>query len=128
QQDNTEGRLNVANSEQSVALWMPADLSSAHSVTTDPDDSPCGGPTLCDRINLANGSSALMDSWFVDASKNPDSSYSGSITNVSYNFYPAADGTYELRRVECTAPGIRQPDGTVVASGAYDCFEFVVLR
>lgn len=129
QQDNTEGRLNVANAEQSVALWMPADLSSAHSVSTEPDDSPCAGPTLCDGINLATGSSALMVGWFVDASKNPDSSYAGSITNVSYNFYPSTDGhTYELRRIECTAPGVRQPDGTVVATGAFDCFDFVVLR
>lgn len=127
QQDNTEGRLKVAGSEQSVALWMPADLSSAHSVSTEPDDSPCGGALLCDGINLANGSSAMMVSWFVDASKNPDNSYSGVLTNVSYNFYPSGD-SYELRRVECSADAVRQPDGTVVAGGAYSCSQFVVLR
>jgi Tfp pilus assembly protein PilV len=42
QLDNTQGRTNNARSEQNVSIWMPTDLSSAESVSTDPAAVPCG--------------------------------------------------------------------------------------
>ncbi|MSW21192.1 MAG: prepilin-type N-terminal cleavage/methylation domain-containing protein, partial [Actinobacteria bacterium] len=39
---NTQGRTEVARSEQNVSLWLPADLSSAESVDTKPESTPCG--------------------------------------------------------------------------------------
>lgn len=97
QQDNTEGRLNVARAEQSISMWIPADLSSADSVDTDPGSSPCGA-TVCDGIDLSTGSNVLLLSW---------STTDGGpmvTTNVSYHFRPNAAGTaFELLRVECVA-------------------------
>ncbi|NQY54929.1 MAG: type II secretion system protein, partial [Ilumatobacteraceae bacterium] len=87
QQDNTEGRLNVARAEQTVGLWMPADLASASDVDTDPQASPCGAVT-CGDIDLSAGSNVVMLSWIGSG---------GVQTNVSYHFTPSGDGrTYEL--------------------------------
>ncbi|MDO9175518.1 MAG: prepilin-type N-terminal cleavage/methylation domain-containing protein, partial [Actinomycetota bacterium] len=36
QQDNSEGRLNNARSEQNVGIWLPSDLASAEDVDTSP--------------------------------------------------------------------------------------------
>lgn len=89
----TEGRLNVASAEQSISVWLPADLSSA---VGDPDvdaaASPCGAP-VCDGITL-DGSNALMLSW-------PSG---GSTVYVSYIYRMSSDGeTYELVRLLCDA-------------------------
>ena len=89
QQDNTEGRLNVARAEQNVSMWMPADLASADIVDTSPNASPCGA-TVCDGINLSQGSNVLMLTW----------SDNGVDTNVSYHF-TLVDDAYVLLRVEC---------------------------
>ena len=95
QQSSTEGRLNVARAEQSISMWIPADLSSADDVNTDPGASPCG-TTVCDGIDLGTGSNVLLLSW---------STMVGGVavtTNVSYHFRPNSSGTaYELLRVEC---------------------------
>lgn len=111
QHDNTEGRLNVARAEQNVSMWIPADLSSADTVDTNPGATPCGNP-VCDGIDLSNGSNVLQLTW----SEVLDD---GGIktTTVSYNFYQAPDGTFELRRIEC-----------VTAGGGWDCSSNVVLR
>ena len=45
QGDNNKGRLNNSRSEQSVGLWMPADLASAEYVDTNAASTPCG--TAC---------------------------------------------------------------------------------
>lgn len=128
QQDQTEGRFNVAQAEQSIDLWMPADLTSAHTVSTDPAASPCPptGTTGCPGVGgLAAGSNALLVTWFVDTG----SDGSGMLTNVSYHFAPADDGvTYELTRVECIAPGTRDESGVPVVSGGWSCSSLVVLR
>ena len=62
QQDNTEGRLNVAQAEQAISMWIPADLSSANVVDTSPDATPCGA-SVCDGIDLSSGSNVVMMSW-----------------------------------------------------------------
>ncbi len=41
QESSTEGRLNVARSEQSIGMWLPGDLASAGVVSVEPDWSPC---------------------------------------------------------------------------------------
>jgi len=104
QQDNTDGRLNVARAEQSISMWIPADLSSASTVDTSPAASPCRA-TVCDDV--------LMLSWTTVTAGG------GSVeTNVSYHFAPSPDGlTYELSRVECTSNG-----------GGWSCSTQVVLR
>jgi len=97
QMGNTRGRTEVARSEQSISLWMPADLSSAETVDTAPQSTPCGA-TICGDINLSNGSNVLMLSW------NTRNGSGIEYSQVSYNFFPEADGTYSLRRVKCTSP------------------------
>jgi len=99
QSDNTEGRLNVARAEQSVSLWVPADLSSADTVDTSPQATPCG-LSVCDGIDLSGSSNVLMLSWSTQAS-------GGTIeTNVSYSFAMSDDGQgFELTRVTCTSDG-----------------------
>ena len=100
QQDNTAGRLNVAQAEQSISMWIPGDLSSASIVDTSPDATPCGA-TVCDGIDLSAGSNVLMLSW---ETVGPDGAVT--TTNVSYHFAPSDDGqTYELSRVECVGSG-----------------------
>jgi hypothetical protein len=42
QQDNSEGRLNVARAEASLGLWLPSDLASADTVDDTAGASPCG--------------------------------------------------------------------------------------
>ncbi len=85
-----EGRLNVARAEQNVALWLPADLSSATDAADEPGLSPCGAPS-CPGVGALGGSNALMLTW----PEPPD-------TSVAYIYRPAADGvTYEIARVEC---------------------------
>ena len=93
-------------------MWIPADLSSASVVDTSPDATPCGA-TVCDGIDLSNGSNVLMLSWEDDAG-------SGAVTttNVSYHFAPSGDGqTFELSRVQCVDSG-----------SGWSCSSRVVLR
>ena len=112
QSDNTEGRLNVARSEQTIGMWIPADLSSASTVDTSPDVTPCGSP-VCDGIDLSAGSNVLLLSWSSDTGTGTTVS-----TNVSYHFALSDDGSsYELSRVVCSSSG-----------GAWTCSSFVVLR
>jgi prepilin-type N-terminal cleavage/methylation domain-containing protein len=125
QQSSTEGRLNVARSEQSVGLWMPADLSSADEVITDPTASPCGAQVCPDGIDLSNGSNVVMMTWTVDT----DHHGNGFLTNVSYHFTPSAEGeTYELWRVECVRPYTKDANGDPVLSGGWTCHKLTALR
>lgn len=96
QNDNTEGRINVARAEQNVGMWMPADLASANVVDTSPNASPCGA-AVCDGIVLSNGSNVVMLTWTIDGPGGVTST-----TNVSYHFTQLPDGEYVLWRVECT--------------------------
>ncbi len=122
QQDATEGRINVARSEQSVGLWLPGDLASAGVVSVEPDWSPCGHievdgewePTSaeCPPTGLPAGSNALMLGWsYKDADGNV------TYTNMSYQFYQESDGTFSLARVKC-----------VLSAGEWSCDYNVVLR
>ena len=111
QNANTEGRLNVARAEQSISLWVPADLSSADTVDTSPQATPCG-LSVCDGIDLSNSSNVLMLSWQTES---PD----GTIhtTDVGYSFALADDGlSFELTRVTCESDG-----------SGWSCSSFVVL-
>ena len=66
QADNSEGRLNNTRSEQSVGLWMPADLASAEDVSTEPNASPCEPPWApgpCPSNVNVGGSNALLLQW-----------------------------------------------------------------
>jgi prepilin-type N-terminal cleavage/methylation domain-containing protein len=86
QQPDTEARLDVARWEQSLALWLPADLASATAVSADEDDTPCGSGACL------YGSNALQLSWNDGSGE----------TIVSYRYGPSSDGeTYELHRVVC---------------------------
>jgi prepilin-type N-terminal cleavage/methylation domain-containing protein len=112
QADNTEGRINVSRSEQTIGMWIPADLSSASTVDTSPDATPCGA-AVCDGIDLSAGSNVLLLSWSTDTGSGTPTE-----TNVSYHFALAGDGTtYELKRVECTSSG-----------AGWACASMVVLR
>lgn len=101
QQDNTEGRLNVARFEQNVSMWVPADLASADSVDTNPWASPCGA-AVCGGVDLSQGSNVLMLSWTLE-----DVNGNEMTTRVSYHFRP--DGpdseTFSLIRVKCDNDG-----------------------
>ncbi len=114
QQDNTDGRLNVARAEQQVSLWVPADLSSASEVDTSPNATPCGAP-VCDGIDLSGGSNVVMMMW---SSENTDGTTTS--TNVSYHFAPSETdpSLFTLSRVECNST-----DG-----GPWTCSSTVVLR
>jgi prepilin-type N-terminal cleavage/methylation domain-containing protein len=124
QQSGTEGRVNVARAEQSVSLWMPADLASADEVFTDPALSPCGATTCPGGIDLRNGSNVVMMSWYVDANSNGE----GLLTNVSYHFAPSAEvGRFELSRIECSRSYVKDASGTPVLQGSWTCDSKVVL-
>lgn len=113
QQDNTEGRLNVARAEQTISMWIPADLASADIVDTSPEATPCGA-TVCDGIDLSGGSNVMMLTWTLD---NGDGTVT--TTNVSYHFAPSGDGeTYNLSRVECQSTN----------GSAWVCSSKIVLR
>ncbi len=90
QEPVTRSRLDVAAWEQSLALWLPTDLSSAGAdpgdVSADEGDTPCGD-AVC-----TFGSNALQLKWDDGTGE----------TVVSYRYGPASDGqSFELRRVEC---------------------------
>lgn len=114
QDSDTRARVNVAQSEQSVALWLPADLSSADRVVTTnldadppitPDQlTPCPGVDgPCPGVDLTGGSYGLLISWRELTHADGDSK-TYRYTNVSYYYSPTGDGTFKLDRVECTGP------------------------
>ena len=111
QSNSSRGRTVVAGAEQAVNLWMPSDLSSAATVDTKPQSTPCGS-SVCGGENLADGSNVIMLSWTSQTATGTTT------TNVSYNFSPAGDGTYQLRRVKCTS----------VSAGVWNCTTTIVLR
>lgn len=113
----TESKLNAAGSEQSIGLWMPADLSSALKIlggsATEQDEMiVCpGAGSHCPGHEVTGGSYAMLIQW---RSLTDDEVSSGVntrqylYTNVAYYFLPAAgvipgqSGVYELVRIECT--------------------------
>ncbi len=114
QTDNTEGRLNVARSEQTVGSWIPADLASASTVVTDPSAGPCGGS--CPAGITEGGSNTMLLSW---SKQRP---VSGSMvdvdTAVSYRYVQDDTGEWLLRRIECIT----------VDGGAPTCSDYIVLH
>ncbi|MDP2292662.1 MAG: prepilin-type N-terminal cleavage/methylation domain-containing protein [Actinomycetota bacterium] len=113
QQDNSEGRLNNARSEQNVGIWLPSDLASAEDVDTSPGASPCG--TECPPGINVGGSNALMLSWtgWVSGGTEPVAT----LTTVSYRYVQVGD-EWQILRVACVKVG----------SGAPTCNEGVVLH
>ena len=88
QQLDTEGRIDIARWEQSLGMWLPADLASSSAV----DDLP--GTTPCSSATCQFGSNALQLSW--NDGSGP--------TTVAYRYGPSSNGeSFELIRVECSA-------------------------
>lgn len=88
QDADTQARLDIARWEQSLAMWLPADLTSAGDVDVDPTTTAPCGDAIC-----TFGSNALTLS-FND----------GSGTVVSYRYGPDGDGSsFMLTRVQCRA-------------------------
>lgn len=88
QDADTQARLDIARWEQSLAMWLPADLTSAGDVDVDPTTTAPCGDAIC-----TFGSNALTLSW-----------NDGSGTVVSYRYGPDGDGSsFMLTRVECRA-------------------------
>jgi hypothetical protein len=113
QQDNTEGRLNVARSEANVAMWLPADLASAETVDVTPGASPCGND--CPASAITGGSNTVMLTW--DSLEAGVTDAIESTVNVSYR-YVQVGSEFQLVRVECTRTG----------SAPWACSNLVVLR
>ena len=91
QEPVTRSRLDVAAWEQSLALWLPADLSSAGPNAGDIDDTMTTTPCTSDP-KCTFGSNALQVTWDDGSGE----------TKVSYRYGPASDGeSFELRRVVC---------------------------
>ena len=97
QSDNSRGRINNARSEQSVGVWMPADLASAEAVSTTAGDSPCGA--VCPPNVNVTGSNALMLTWTgsIPGTTEPIPTQ----TVVSYRYIQNADGIWQVIRVSC---------------------------
>lgn len=113
----TESKLNAAGSEQSIGLWMPADLSSAlkilgGSATEQSAMIVCpGAGSECPGYVVSGGSYAMLIQWrsLIDDEVSAGvNSRQYLYTNVAYYFMPAAgvipgaSGVYELVRIECT--------------------------
>lgn len=134
--DSTEGRLNLARSEQAFTTWMPTDLAAVNlevSPTPDPDGNdpyhvvsgfvpvdvgasaqPCGGDVGCPSGFSASGVNQLTLRWRTLTTPGPVAVQ----TNVSYRLVDAGDGTFELVRYECS--------GTLGSVGS--CSSITVLR
>ena len=113
QSDNTTGRVNNARSEQSVGIWMPADLASAEEVDTSPGASPCG--TQCPTSVNVTGSNSLMLSWTGQIAGETTSIPTR--TSVSYRYIQDGE-EWEIIRVECPSVG----------GGAPTCHQVTVLH
>jgi hypothetical protein len=110
QQPANEGRFNVARAEQTIGMWVPADLASAVTVDTDPAGSPCGN--ACPGNVHLTGSNAMLLTWTTTSAAGVTTT-----TKVAYHFFEAADGTFQLARIHCESSG-----------GAWVCDSTIVLR
>ena len=97
QNDNTTGRLNNSRSEQSIGIWLPADLASAGTVDDNPSASPCG--TQCPPGLAITGSNALLLTW--EGSVPGDTEAIPTLTTVSYRYVQGTDLLYDIIRVQC---------------------------
>jgi prepilin-type N-terminal cleavage/methylation domain-containing protein len=104
QQDNSEGRLNNARSEQNVGIWLPSDLASAEDVDTTPNASPCGSE--CPPNVNVGGSNALMLTWtgWVSGGTEPVQT----VTTVSYRYVLVGE-EWQIIRVACVRVGGGSP-------------------
>jgi hypothetical protein len=121
---NTLGRANNSRSEQNVGLFMPTDLASSESESTDPAAQPCGPDSGPDHIMgtaddipappcplgaLTGGSNALLLTWTssVVVAGNPV------VTTTKVSYRVILVGTeYQLIRVKCDAVGASAPTCT----------------
>jgi len=104
QQDNSEGRLNNARSEQNVGIWLPSDLASAEDVITDAGASPCG--TMCPPGINVGGSNALMLSWTGTIAGATESIPTR--TTVSYRYVQVGE-EFQIIRVACVSINTAPP-------------------
>lgn len=110
-QDNSGGRLNNANAEQTVSLMLPADLTSAETVDTSPGASPCAA--LCPAGLVLGGSNALLASWTEVVSAGPP--VQTRTNRVSWRYRQIA-GRWQVARIAC-----------VESTPTWTCSERVVL-
>lgn len=99
QETASDGRLNNARSEQTLGMWMPADLASASSVDVAASASPCG--TQCPSTSATEGSNMVMLSWQTMLA--PGAPPTMQTTNVSYRYVQGAD-SWKMVRVQCDRP------------------------
>ncbi|CAN5518250.1 hypothetical protein BH10ACT2_BH10ACT2_21940 [soil metagenome] len=114
QVDNSRGRINNSRSEQSIGIWMPADLASAEVVNTDAGASPCGAS--CPANVNVSGTNALMLTWTgsIAGTTTPIPTQ----TIVSYRYIQTATLEWQVIRVSCYS----------VDSAAPTCSQVVVLH
>jgi prepilin-type N-terminal cleavage/methylation domain-containing protein len=100
QSRSTEGRINVARSEQSIDTWLPTDLASTDvtnttlpAVDVDADATPCGN---CGTLDLS-GANALQLAWTTTEVGPPAVDV---VTRVQYQ-YIEVDGEWQIQRIEC---------------------------
>ena len=102
QADNSEGRINNARSEQSVGLWMPADLASAEVVNTSAGDSPCGTRLPAERQRQRQ---QRVDADWTGYDRRHDRA-DPDHTIVSYRYIQNVDGEWQVIRVSCVSGGL----------------------
>ncbi|NLE79256.1 MAG: prepilin-type N-terminal cleavage/methylation domain-containing protein, partial [Rhodococcus sp.] len=107
QNDSTEGRFNVARAEQTIGMWLPADLASAEHVDNDPALTACPGEATadapCPGMSIGAGSNALLVTWATLYDDDADAgTRTYDYTYISYYYSQDTDGTYKLTRIECT--------------------------
>ncbi len=113
QASSTQGRANLARSEQNLDLWLPADLASIDttnttlpSIDTDPAASPCG--SSCPSGLELSGANALQLAW-----KSRRSDGSSFTTRVQYQ-YIQVGAEWQLQRIECSDESGSMTCGTAV--------------
>jgi prepilin-type N-terminal cleavage/methylation domain-containing protein len=114
--DTVEGRINLANDEQSLEYDMPTDLASASLVDTDPALTPCGA--ACPASVTLGGSNVMLLNWTTQRI-GAGNTIVDVETNVSYYFLPTPDTSeYQLDRIACES----------IDGGAWTCAVRTVLR
>lgn len=108
QRSSSEGRVNVARTEMGIGTWLPADLSSAETVSGDGTMRPCPttGPQRCPDGFEVKGVNVLFATWttrevvagvVVDA-----------VVTVSYRYvFDASE--HQLVRYECKSIDLGRP-------------------
>jgi prepilin-type N-terminal cleavage/methylation domain-containing protein len=92
----SDGRMNNARSEQTLALWLPSDLASAESLDTRPGVEPCNGPC---PVGSYPASTNIVSIGYPRLSMTESDSTSTWV-NVAYR-YTGSGSKYQVIRVVC---------------------------